>query len=110
MLSSKLIINNNNSSSNNNNNIPPSADPSVVAEHGTSVAAGSPPLVKKSASPPPTPVDWKPQEKCYFCVDGKLLTVNEAGELVPESGPEVRPGAKIIDLDLAQVGKLGLWF
>ncbi|XP_052562781.1 mushroom body large-type Kenyon cell-specific protein 1 isoform X3 [Culex pipiens pallens] len=105
LLSSKLIINNNNSSSNNNNNIPPSTDPSAVAEDdGTSpsVAAGSPPTVKKSASPPPTPVDWKPQEKCYFCVDGKLLTVNEAGELVPESGPEVRPGAKVIDLDLAQ--------
>lgn len=33
------------------------------------------------------PIDWKPQEKCYFCVDGKLLTVNEAGELVAESGP-----------------------
>lgn len=35
----------------------------------------------------PLPVDWKPQDKCYFCVDGKLLTVNEAGELVAESGP-----------------------
>uniref|UniRef100_A0A336L5F0 CSON004114 protein n=1 Tax=Culicoides sonorensis TaxID=179676 RepID=A0A336L5F0_CULSO len=33
------------------------------------------------------PVDWKPQDKCYFCVDGKLLTVNESGELVAESGP-----------------------
>lgn len=33
------------------------------------------------------PIDWKPQDKCYFCVDGKLLTVNEAGELVAESGP-----------------------
>lgn len=35
----------------------------------------------------PLPIDWKPQDKCYFCVDGKLLTVNEAGELVAESGP-----------------------
>lgn len=34
------------------------------------------------------PVDWKPQEKCYFCVDGKLLKVNESGELVPETTPE----------------------
>jgi hypothetical protein len=33
------------------------------------------------------PVDWKPQDKCYFCVDGKLLTVNEEGELVTEQGP-----------------------
>ena len=33
------------------------------------------------------PVDWKPQDKCYFCVDGKLLTVNEVGELVTEQGP-----------------------
>lgn len=106
LLSSKLSLINNNSSSatNNNNNI---SDPAVAAPTATagtppSSAAESPPIVKKSASPPPTPVDWKPQEKCYFCVDGKLLTVNEAGELVPESGPEVRPGAKVIDLDLAQ--------
>lgn len=34
------------------------------------------------------PVDWKPQDKCYFCVDGKLLKVNESGELVPETTPE----------------------
>jgi hypothetical protein len=34
------------------------------------------------------PVDWKPQEKCHFCVDGKLLKVNESGELVPETAPE----------------------
>lgn len=33
------------------------------------------------------PEDWKPQDKCYFCVDGKLLKVNEIGELVVESGP-----------------------
>lgn len=32
------------------------------------------------------PIDWKPQKQCYFCVDGKLLTVNEKGELVAESG------------------------
>lgn len=35
----------------------------------------------------PTPIDWKPQKNCYFCVDGKLITVNERGDLVPESGP-----------------------
>lgn len=32
-------------------------------------------------------IDWKPQEKCFFCVDGKLLTVNESGDLVAESDP-----------------------
>lgn len=32
------------------------------------------------------PIDWKPQENCYFCVDGKLLTVNDKGDLVAESG------------------------
>lgn len=36
---------------------------------------------------PQTPIDWKPQDKCYFCVDGKLLTVNNRGDLVAESGP-----------------------
>ncbi|XP_055376501.1 putative uncharacterized protein DDB_G0277255 isoform X2 [Condylostylus longicornis] len=35
---------------------------------------------------PSTPIDWKPSDKCYFCIDGKLLTVNEKGELVAESG------------------------
>jgi hypothetical protein len=35
----------------------------------------------------PEPVDWKPQDKCYFCVDGKLLKVNELGQLVVESEP-----------------------
>lgn len=34
----------------------------------------------------PTPIDWTPQENCYFCVDGKLLTVNDKGDLVAESG------------------------
>jgi hypothetical protein len=34
----------------------------------------------------PTPIDWQPQDKCYFCVDGKLLTVNDKGELVAETG------------------------
>lgn len=37
--------------------------------------------------PPPEPIDWKPNEKCYFCVNGKLLTLNSKGELVAESGP-----------------------
>lgn len=38
------------------------------------------------------PLDWTPQDKCYFCVDGKLLTVNEHGDLVPE-GPGVAAAA-----------------
>uniref|UniRef100_A0A1B0FHQ7 Uncharacterized protein n=1 Tax=Glossina morsitans morsitans TaxID=37546 RepID=A0A1B0FHQ7_GLOMM len=35
----------------------------------------------------PEPIDWKPNDKCYFCINGKLLTVNAKGELVAESGP-----------------------
>lgn len=34
----------------------------------------------------PTPVDWEPQDKCYFCDKGKLLAVNDRGELIAESG------------------------
>jgi hypothetical protein len=41
------------------------------------------------------PVDWKPQDKCYFCVDGKLVKVNEKGELVVESGSS-QPEAELI--------------
>lgn len=44
--------------------------------------------IEKEAPPDRSqPVDWKPQDKCYFCVDGKLLKVNEIGELVVEAGP-----------------------
>lgn len=42
----------------------------------------------------PEPIDWKPQDKCYFCVDGKLLKVNEIGELVAEAGP-VQPETEL---------------
>lgn len=48
----------------------------------------------KSGKIRPDPVDWKPQDKCYFCVDGKLLKVNEIGELVVETGP-VQPEAEL---------------
>jgi hypothetical protein len=48
----------------------------------------------KSGITRPEPVDWKPQDKCYFCVDGKLLKVNEIGELVVETGP-VQPEAEL---------------
>ncbi|XP_055853052.1 mushroom body large-type Kenyon cell-specific protein 1 isoform X2 [Episyrphus balteatus] len=37
--------------------------------------------------PPLEAVDWKPNVKCNFCEDGKLLIVNEKGELVAESSP-----------------------
>ena len=40
------------------------------------------------------PVDWRQQEKCYFCVDGKLLKVNESGELVVETSA-VQPEAEL---------------
>jgi hypothetical protein len=40
------------------------------------------------------PIDWKPQDNCYFCVDGKLLKVNEIGELVAEAGP-VQPETEL---------------
>lgn len=41
------------------------------------------------------PIDWKPQKQCYFCVDGKLLTVNEKGELVAESGSSAQTEADV---------------
>lgn len=43
----------------------------------------------------PEPVDWKQQDKCYFCVDGKLLKVNESGELVVETSAAVQPEAEL---------------
>lgn len=46
------------------------------------------------SEPSDQPVDWKPQDKCYFCVDGKLLKVNESGELVVETGP-VQPETEL---------------
>jgi len=59
----------------------------------------SPTIAAAAATTPPSsgrpePVDWKPQDKCYFCVDGKLLKVNEIGELVVEAGP-VQPEAEL---------------
>lgn len=33
-------------------------------------------------------IDWNPKEKCYLCDHGKLLTLNERGELVAEGGPD----------------------
>ncbi|KAG5673817.1 hypothetical protein PVAND_003833 [Polypedilum vanderplanki] len=42
----------------------------------------------------PEPVDWKPDDNCNFCVNGKLLKVNEIGELVVETGP-VHPESEL---------------
>ncbi|XP_055588029.1 mushroom body large-type Kenyon cell-specific protein 1 isoform X2 [Uranotaenia lowii] len=91
LLSNKLIINNNNSSSannNNNNSISndnPAATTTTAATASENGAAQSVLSKRLQQEQPPTPVDWKAQDKCYFCVDGKLLVVNEAGELVPET-------------------------
>ncbi|XP_043070778.1 putative uncharacterized protein DDB_G0277255 isoform X2 [Drosophila grimshawi] len=38
-----------------------------------------------SPSPPSEPNDWTPFDKCNFCVNGRLLTVNAKGELVVET-------------------------
>lgn len=50
--------------------------------------------VEEAPAQSPEPVDWKPQDKCYFCVDGKLLKVNEIGKLVVEAGP-VQPETEL---------------
>lgn len=78
--------NNNNNIINSNNNTIQHRSNGMAIEDGS---AGTKPLTAETPAEPEaaTPVDWKPQDKCYFCVDGKLLTVNETGELVPESGP-----------------------
>ncbi|XP_058812223.1 mushroom body large-type Kenyon cell-specific protein 1 isoform X2 [Topomyia yanbarensis] len=118
LLNSKIIINknnnnnNSNSATNNNNNNNISSGnlgtspvvPATRPDGALECAEGGPGGTNRGQqSQPPTPVDWKPQDKCYFCVDGKLLTVNEAGELVPESGvgPSVLPKS---DLDLSHGG------
>uniref|UniRef100_A0A182NGF2 Uncharacterized protein n=1 Tax=Anopheles dirus TaxID=7168 RepID=A0A182NGF2_9DIPT len=80
-----MVPKNNNtiSSNNNNNTIQPRSNGMAPADEGSTGTAA-----ETVAEPEPaTPIDWKPQDKCYFCVDGKLLTMNEAGELVPDSGP-----------------------
>lgn len=42
------------------------------------------------------PVDWRPQDKCYFCDKGRLLTVNERGDLEIGSGlVNAEPNLKI---------------
>lgn len=44
----------------------------------TSRSSGSP------SPPPPEPNDWIPSDKCNFCINGRLLTVNAQGVLVAE--------------------------
>lgn len=53
------------------------------------------------------PVDWKPQDKCYFCDEGKLLAVNDRGELVPESGSGNQPEPDLVNtVSMRQFPKL----
>ncbi|XP_058119266.1 mushroom body large-type Kenyon cell-specific protein 1 [Anopheles ziemanni] len=78
---------NNNTISSNNNTIQPRSNGLVVVPAAEDSVPGARQPPADSPTEAVTPVDWKPQDKCNFCVDGKLLTVNEAGELVPESGP-----------------------
>lgn len=35
------------------------------------------------------PVDWEPQDKCYFCVDGSIAKSNETGEIADHSESEL---------------------
>lgn len=53
-------------------------------------------LIKRSSTGPPRkpqPVDWRPQDKCYFCVDGEL--VRPGVEQTP-TAPEPPPVSLII--------------
>ncbi|XP_067619564.1 serine-rich adhesin for platelets isoform X2 [Eurosta solidaginis] len=113
---SKLGLNNKicNSSNNNNNTVSSTlkatnSSHTITPENITSVNVHKEKSLFSRTSPPskhpptshlkaaevhcvPTvePVDWKPNKKCYFCVDGRLLTVNAKGELVAEpAGPVV---------------------
>uniref|UniRef100_A0A182Y8S8 Uncharacterized protein n=1 Tax=Anopheles stephensi TaxID=30069 RepID=A0A182Y8S8_ANOST len=97
-LASKIPIvgtNNNNTINSNNNNTIQHRSNGMATDDGS---AGTTPLATETPTEPEaaTPVDWKPQDKCYFCVDGKLLTVNEAGEVVPESGPAPTEGERYL--------------
>ncbi|XP_054081237.1 myb-like protein A isoform X1 [Zeugodacus cucurbitae] len=101
--------NHNGNNNNNNNNTTIKSTNTTSHTNITSVNANQNSLSTVTTSPPSThppqrateaserqrtptvePVDWKPNEKCYFCVDGRLLTVNTKGELVAEpAGPIV---------------------
>ncbi|XP_023036028.1 mushroom body large-type Kenyon cell-specific protein 1 isoform X2 [Drosophila willistoni] len=106
--------NNSNSSSNNNNNNNGNDNhcktqnhrlnkPNVLQQHLNKTlqlltedfennytsqdSSATSPSRTRTPSPPPEPNDWIPSEKCNFCVNGRLLTVNAIGELVAETAP-----------------------
>uniref|UniRef100_A0A182K8V9 Uncharacterized protein n=1 Tax=Anopheles christyi TaxID=43041 RepID=A0A182K8V9_9DIPT len=90
------IVGTNNNIINSNNNTIQHRSNGMAIKDGSS---GTKPLAAETPAEPEaeTPVDWKPQDKCYFCVDGKLLTVNETGELVPENGPGPTEGERFLN-------------
>ncbi|ALC47393.1 Eip93F [Drosophila busckii] len=55
-------------------------DDRVRESSATSRSSSSTPI-----PPPPEPNDWTPSDKCNFCINGRLLTVNAAGQLVAET-------------------------
>ena len=66
----------------------------------------------KSILTRPQPIDWTPDEKCNFCVNGKLLKVNEIGELVVEAGPPVHPESELnkhVSFDFKHRQGAGQW-
>ncbi|XP_059219622.1 mushroom body large-type Kenyon cell-specific protein 1 isoform X2 [Stomoxys calcitrans] len=81
----EILNNNNNNSSHKSANL----NSSSITESTTNLKPAD--SATEPTSPPSTPsiepIDWKPNEKCNFCINGKLLTVNSKGELVAESGP-----------------------
>lgn len=42
----------------------------LLCREGNATSAAAPFLLGRRTSPPPE--DWKPLDKCYFCLDGKL--------------------------------------
>lgn len=55
-------------------------------------------LIKRSSTGPPRkpmPTDWKPQDKCYFCVDGELIrpSTNQT-----QDAPAEPPAVNIISI------------
>uniref|UniRef100_A0A1I8NAI6 HTH psq-type domain-containing protein n=1 Tax=Musca domestica TaxID=7370 RepID=A0A1I8NAI6_MUSDO len=82
--------NNTNSNSSHNNtktNITNPKDNNTESVENRKTPSSQQTTSPSPSPPPPEPIDWKPNEKCYFCVNGKLLTLNSKGELVAESGP-----------------------
>ncbi|XP_075147969.1 ecdysone-induced protein 93F isoform X2 [Haematobia irritans] len=84
------LCNNNNNNHNNNSSHKSAKDNSSITKTTTNLEEPIKSTLQPSSpptTPPIEPIDWKPDEKCNFCIKGKLLTVNSKGELVAESGP-----------------------